>query len=48
MPTTADYLNELVNQKKALADNLNAKDVIADKNESFGALVAKVLEIKTT
>ena len=45
MPTTADYLNDLVAQKKALADNLNTKGVSASDTETLNTLVPKVLDI---
>lgn len=45
MPTTADYLNDLVAQKNALADNLNAKGISASGTELLNTLVPKVLEI---
>ena len=45
MPTTADYLNDLVAQKKALAENLNTKGVSASDTETLNTLVPKVLEI---
>lgn len=45
MPTTADYLNDLIAQKKALADNLNTKGVSASQNETLNTLVPKVLQI---
>ena len=45
MPTTADYLNDLVAQKNALADNLNTKGVSASHSETLNTLVPKVLEI---
>ena len=45
MPTTADYLNDLVAQKKALADNLNTKGVSASDTETLNTLVPKVLQI---
>ena len=45
MPTTAEYLNDLINQKNSLADNLNAKGVNANRNETLNSLVPKVLEI---
>lgn len=45
MPTIADQLKELVNQKNALVDNLNSKGVTATKNEKLNTLVPKVLEI---
>lgn len=45
MPTTADYLNDLVAQKNALADNLITKGVSASDTETLNTLVPKVLEI---
>lgn len=45
MPTIADQLKELVNQKNTLVDNLNSKGVTAAKNEKLNTLVPKVLEI---
>ena len=41
MPTTADYLNDLVAQKKTLAEGLVANGVEASENETFGELVRK-------
>ena len=45
MPTIAEQLNELVNQKKALVSNLNTKGVSATEDEKLNTLVPKVLEI---
>ena len=45
MATTADYLNKLVVQKNALADNLTTKGVIATHDETLETLVPKVLDI---
>lgn len=45
MPTTADYLQSLTDQKSALAENLNAKGVEADASELFNTLIPKVLDI---
>ena len=45
MPTTADYLNDLVAQKNALAENLNTKGVSASDTETLNTLVPKVLQI---
>lgn len=45
MPTIADQLTELVNQKKALVSNLNTKGVSATEDEKLNTLVPKVLEI---
>ena len=41
----SDYLNELIAQKTALAENLNAKGVTANTNETLNTLVPKVLNI---
>ena len=45
MPTTADYLNDLIAQKSALADNLSEMGATAQSDETFNTLVPKVLEI---
>lgn len=45
MATTADYLNKLVTQKNALADNLVVKGVTASHDETLETLVPKVLNI---
>ena len=45
MATTAEYLNKLIAQKNALADNLVAKGVTATHDETLEVLVPKVLEI---
>lgn len=45
MATTAEYLNKLVEQKNALADNLVTKGVTATHDETLETLVPKVLEI---
>lgn len=45
MATTADYLDKLVTQKNALADNLVTKGVTATHDETLETLVPKVLEI---
>lgn len=45
MATTAEYLNKLVTQKNALADNLVTKGVEATHDETLETLVPKVLEI---
>lgn len=45
MATTADYLNKLVDQKNALADNLVTKGVVATHDETLDTLVPKILEI---
>ena len=45
MATTADYLNKLVTQKNALADNLVTKGVTATHDETLETLVPKVLNI---
>lgn len=45
MPTTADYLNDLIAQKEALVENLEAMGVSADISETFNTLVPKVSNI---
>ena len=45
MATTADYLNKLVEQKNALADNLVTKGVSATHSETLETLIPKVLNI---
>ena len=45
MATTADYLNKLVSQKNALADNLVTKGVTATHDETLETLIPKVLNI---
>ena len=47
MATTADYLNKLVIQKNALADNLVTKGVTATHDETLETLVPKVLKISS-
>lgn len=47
MATTADYLNKLVGQKNALADNLVTKGVTATHDETLETLVPKVLNISS-
>lgn len=47
MSTTNDYLNELVNQKKQLAQNLATKGIETSEDEKFNTLVPKVLEIQS-
>lgn len=47
MATTADYLNKLVTQKNALADNLVTKGVTATHDETLETLVPKVLDISS-
>lgn len=46
---TTDYLNQLIKDKQTLVDNLKAKFIQADNNETFTALVAKVglIDVKT-
>lgn len=46
MAATADYLNNLIIQRNALADNLVVKGVEATHDELFDTLVPKVLDIK--
>lgn len=48
MPTIAEQLQELINQKKSLASNLNTKGVTASEDEKLNTLVPKVLEIPTS
>lgn len=45
MPTTADYLQDLINQRNLLADNLNAMGVNASQTEKLNTLMPKVLTI---
>ena len=47
MPTIEQQLTELVNQKNALAANLNTKGVTASADETLNTLVPKVLDIET-
>lgn len=48
MATTAEYLNKLIAQKNALADNLVSKGVTASHDETLATLVPKVLEINSS
>lgn len=43
MPTTADYLNDLVEQKRILANNISAHGVEVSEGETFNTLVDKIL-----
>lgn len=43
--TVSAYLQELINQKKALANNLVEKGVQASEDEKFNTLVPKVLDV---
>lgn len=45
MPTIAEYLSELSNQRNQLAENLTAMGVQATANEKLNTLVPKVLQI---
>lgn len=45
MATTAEYLNKLITQKNALADNLVTQGVSATHDETLEILVPKVLNI---
>ena len=45
MATTTEYLNKLIEQKNALADNLVTKGVTATHSETLETLVPKVLDI---
>ena len=47
MATTTDYLNKLIDQKNALADNLVTKGVTASHDETLETLVPKILEISS-
>ena len=47
MATISQQLTELVNQKNALATNLNTMGVTASTNETLNTLVPKVLDIET-
>lgn len=44
MPTTADYLNDLVNQKNDLATALQDRGVEVEENETFSTLVPKAID----
>ncbi len=44
MPTTADYLNDLINQKNSLAATLQENGVEASADETFSTLVPKANE----
>lgn len=45
MPNTADYLNQLIDDRNDLADNLVTMGVAASHSETFTELVPKVLSI---
>jgi len=45
MPNTADYLNQLIDDRNDLADNLVTMGVAATHSETFTELVPKVLDI---
>lgn len=45
MATTTDYLNQIIAQKKALAENLKSKGIEASDSEKLNTLVPKVLDI---
>ena len=45
MPCTADYLNDLVVQKKALANSLKQKGVAASESETLNTLIPKLDEL---
>lgn len=47
MATISQQLNELINQKTQLANNLTTMGVEADSNEKFNTLVPKVLQIES-
>ena len=46
MPTTKQYLNEIIDQKKALATNITAKGITASETELLNTLVPKVAQIE--
>lgn len=48
MPTTADYLNDLIEQKNVLAQNISSCGVETGSNEKFNTLVTKVNEVYTS
>lgn len=48
MPTTADYLDDLVEQKKALATAISECGIEASEDETLNTLVPKVLNIKSS
>ena len=48
MATTADYLNQLKNDKQILVNNLIEKGVDATNEETFTELVPKVLDISSS
>ena len=45
MPTTTDYLEDLINQRNALAENISAKGVSASESEKLNSLVPKVNDV---
>lgn len=47
MPTTSEYLSDLVEQKNALADNINNNGVSASQDETLNTLVPKVNDVYT-
>lgn len=47
MAVTTDYLNELINQKTALATAISNKGIAASASEKFNTLVPKVAQIDT-
>ena len=48
MASMTDYLNKLVSQKNALADNLVTKGIEATHDETLETLVPKVLDISSS
>lgn len=46
MPTTEQYLNEIIDQKKVLATNITAKGITASETEKLNILVPKVAQIE--
>ena len=47
MPTTSEYLSDLVEQKNTLADNINNNGVSASQEETLNTLVPKVNNVYT-
>lgn len=47
MAVTTDYLNELINQKTALATAISNKGITASASEKFNTLIPKVGQINT-
>lgn len=45
MASISDYLNKLINQKNALADNISAKGIEASHDETLETLIPKMLDV---